>query len=79
MPTVLRFGPYRLHFYASDGVEPRHIHVAREGADAKFWLDPDVDLAHNRGFSIKERRDIQRIVEDNAQHLRDEWDAFFTP
>lgn len=39
-PTVLRSGPYRFFFYASDGGEPRHIHVERNEKVAKFWLDP---------------------------------------
>ena len=79
MPTVLRRGPYRFHFYASDGSEPRHIHVSRDGADAKFWLDPEVNLAHNRGFTAKELRDIEEIIEDELQTLRDAWDDFFNP
>ncbi len=30
MPTVLRSGPYRFFFYASDRDEPVHIHVERD-------------------------------------------------
>jgi len=30
MPTVLRAGPYRFFFYASDRPEPPHIRVERE-------------------------------------------------
>ena len=40
MPTVLREGPYRFFFYASDRVEPPHVHVRRENRVGKFWLDP---------------------------------------
>ena len=29
-PTVLRSGPYRFFFFASDRAEPVHVHVARE-------------------------------------------------
>jgi hypothetical protein len=38
MPTVLRSGPYRFFFYSADREEPRHVHVARGEARAKFWL-----------------------------------------
>jgi len=79
MPTVLRRGPYRFQFFASDGSEPRHIHVSRDGADAKFWLDPDVTLARNRGFSVKELHDAREIIEEELQTLRDAWDDFFNP
>lgn len=40
MPTVLRIGPYRFFFYSSDWKEPAHIHVERDKAQAKFWLNP---------------------------------------
>lgn len=76
MPTVLRVGPYRIYFYSHDCDEPRHVHVDREGRSAKFWLDPDVALEENCGFSRKELRDIERILRDNLEVLRNEWDAF---
>ena len=40
MPTALKIGPYRFYFYSYDCVEPRHMHVDREGMSAKIWLDP---------------------------------------
>lgn len=43
---------------------------------AKFWLDPDISLAENYGFSRKELKDIERIMHDNIEKLRYEWDAF---
>jgi hypothetical protein len=76
MPTTLRTGPYRFYFYSYDCNEPRHVHVDREDMSAKFWLDPDVTLAANYGFSRRELRDIERIVTQNLEKLRDEWDAF---
>jgi hypothetical protein len=54
MPTALRTGPYRFYFYSYDCEEPRHVQVDREGASAKYWLDPDILLAANYGFSRKE-------------------------
>jgi len=79
MPTVLRRGPVRFQFYASDGSEPRHIHVIRDGADAKFWLDPDPTLSSNRGLSAAELRDARKIIEGELRVLRDAWDDFFNP
>lgn len=76
MPTALRTGPYRFYFYSYDCDEPRHIHADRENMSAKFWLDPDVSLAANYGYSRKELRDIERIARSNLERLRHEWDAF---
>jgi len=79
MPTVLRRGPFRFQFFAGDGSEPRHIHVVRDGADAKFWLDPDPNLSRDRGLSVTELRDARKIIEAELQALRDAWDDFFNP
>ena len=40
MPTVLRIGPYRFYFFSNEGDEPPHVHVDRDAATAKVWLDP---------------------------------------
>jgi hypothetical protein len=76
MPTVLRSGPYRLFFYSADRQEPRHVHVAREQAQAKFWLDP-VRLVESAGFGRAELADIERVVQQHAEALRKVWDDFF--
>jgi hypothetical protein len=34
LPTVLRVGAYRFHFYSREGNEPPHIHVTREEMEA---------------------------------------------
>lgn len=52
------------------------MHVDRENKSAKFWLDPDVSLAENHGYSRKELRDIERITRENLERLRNEWEAF---
>ncbi|GJQ40092.1 MAG: hypothetical protein JETCAE02_25040 [Anaerolineaceae bacterium] len=75
MPIALRIGGYRFYFYSYDCVEPRHMHVDRGGMSAKFWLDP-IALAENHGYSRKELRGIERIMVENLETLRNEWDAF---
>jgi len=52
------------------------MHVDRENKSAKFWLDPVVSLAENHGYSRKELRDIERIVRESLERLRNEWDSF---
>lgn len=76
MPTVLRIGPYRFLFYASDGDEPIHIHVKREDNMAKFWIHP-IRLAFNIGFSPRDLRDIEKLIEENIAHVERKWNEFF--
>lgn len=76
MPTVMQVGPYRFYFYASDGDEPRHVHVEWEDNVAKFWLDP-VRLERIGGFNRVELNRIRRIIEENRAQMVEAWDAFF--
>jgi hypothetical protein len=76
--TVLREGPYTFAFFASDGAEPRHIHVKRDRLGAKFWLQP-VSVSKNTGFPEHELREIERgVVHHQAMFVR-AWDDFFGP
>ena len=50
MPVVLRVAGYKFFFYQADVVnEPPHVHVTKEGNEAKFWLDP-VKIAREGRF-----------------------------
>ena len=75
MPTVLRIGPYRFHFYSRENLEPPHIHVARDDQEAKFWLSP-VSLAKNYGFSTEELRGIEKHVILHQTQLLNSWAAY---
>ena len=68
MPTVMRIGPYRFHFYSRENNEPPHIHVTREEMEAKIWLRP-VSLAANYGFAPAELKRIEKLVEEHCQKL----------
>jgi Domain of unknown function (DUF4160) len=48
------------------------MHVDRENRSAKFWLDPDVTLAANHGYSRGELRAIERIMREHLETLRHE-------
>lgn len=75
MPTVLRIGRYRFHFYSDEGAEPVHVHVRSPDGECKFWLDP-VLLAHNRGIAIHDLRDIERLVFENQVPLKEKFHEF---
>ncbi len=77
MPTILRTGPYRFFFYATDRDEPPHVHVEREDKLIKFWLDP-VRLHYSIGFSRNEMRRIERIIQDQRMQFLEAWNAYFS-
>jgi hypothetical protein len=76
MPTVLRIGPYRFFFYASDREEPPHVHVKRDRSTAKYWLEP-IRLQRSKRFSTSELNNIERIIADHREELLESWNEYF--
>lgn len=76
MPTVLRIGPYRFHFYSDEGHEPPHVHVRSANGECKFWIMPEIGLAGNRGMPAHEVREIERLVYAHQEKLRTAYDEF---
>lgn len=76
MPTVMRIGPFAFVFFSSDRTEPPHIHVKRDDAIAKFWLQP-VKYANNRGFAGHELETIRKLVDEHREPLLRAWHDYF--
>lgn len=73
MPVVLRANGYKFFFYEADVAnEPPHVHVGKDGNEAKFWLDP-VRVAREGRFRKGDLRDIERIIDDNLEFLLNAW------
>jgi len=73
MPVVLRVAGFKFFFYQADlANEPPHVHVTKEGNEAKFWLDP-VRVAREGKFRKNDLRDIERIIADNLEFLLNSW------
>ena len=76
MPTVLRVGPYRSHFFANDGGEPPHIHVTAPGKTAKVWLDTLITVKP-AGYASHELREVVALVAEHRRQLQEAWDGYF--
>lgn len=49
-PTVFREGGVRVSFFSRE--EPRmRVHAQSAEAEAKFWMEPKIELEANFGFS----------------------------
>jgi Domain of unknown function (DUF4160) len=75
MPTILRIGSFRFHFYSDERNEPPHIHVATPEGECKFWLDP-VKLAKNKNVKSHSVREIERLVFENQEVLKKAYNEF---
>ena len=75
-PTVLRERGYRFFFFSLE--ESRmHIHVHRAGGEAKFWLEPRVELAGSYRMTRKQLREVEEIIEGRANEFRAAWARHF--
>lgn len=71
-PTVLRERGYRFFFFSRE--EPRrHIHVEGGSGEAKFWLDPSIELARNHGLTPPQIREAQDLLEVNYERIVQAW------
>jgi Domain of unknown function (DUF4160) len=75
-PTVFRDGPYRFYFFSRE--ETRiHVHVQSADGEAKFWLDPSIELAKNYGLNKQQITATQKIIKDHEQEIREAWEKHF--
>lgn len=72
MPTVLRVGNFRFHFYSDERSEPPHIHVATPEGECKFWLEP-IRLAGNKGVAPHVIRAIEKLVFEHKEFLKEKY------
>ena len=54
-----------------------HVHVISPDGEAKFWLEPQIELAVNKGFSSTELKELKRIVEERQHEIRERWQRHF--
>ena len=47
-----------------------HIYVVKSENEAKYWLEPDIELAENFGFSSKELSFIEKILKENGDDFK---------
>jgi len=79
MPVVFRERGFRFFFYSNEGAprEPVHIHVEKDGVEAKFWLYPEVRLAYNDGYNARNLRELIGIIEANRELIERAWHEYF--
>ena len=72
-PTLFREHGYRFFFFSRE--ESRmHVHVYSGDGEAKFWLDPQIELARNYRLSRINLKQIEEIIEDHQDEIRSAWE-----
>jgi hypothetical protein len=75
-PTVFRYKGYRFFFFSREELR-LHIHVYSSAGEAKFWMEPEIKLAHNAGLNDSEIKDILRIINERQEEIKDAWNKHF--
>lgn len=60
-PTIFYHKSYRFFFFSRE--EKRmHIHVSCPNGEAKFWIEPVIELAVNKGLKDKDLKEAEKQI-----------------
>ena len=71
-PVFRRESEYIFKIYSNEE-ERMHIHVIYQSHDAKYWLEPKVELAKNNGIPEHKLNEIKKIVEKYADRFKEQF------
>ncbi len=54
-----------------------HVHVLCSSGEAKFWLEPELELARNFGLSRAQLKICEQIIERHYDELIAAWHRHF--
>lgn len=75
-PTVFKKRNYRFFFFSRE--EKRiHIHVISPDGEAKFWIEPEIELVRSVGFNQKQIHLLKQIIKENRDEISTSWRRHF--
>jgi hypothetical protein len=54
-----------------------HVHVQTGDGEAKFWLEPEIELAQSHGLAQQEVHTIEGLIQQRKNELIDAWRTHF--
>ncbi|KIM09601.1 MAG: hypothetical protein KU38_08595 [Sulfurovum sp. FS08-3] len=57
--------------------QEKNYHVQCQNGEAKFWLDPQIELAKNYKLSRKELGEVEKIIEEHYEKFIIAWEEHF--
>ncbi len=55
-----------------------HIHIYSQDGEAKFWLEPEIELAKNYRLSRIQLKYIESIIEEHYDEFTSAWNKHFS-
>ena len=76
-PTVFRYNQYKFLFFSRE--ERRmHVHVWSPDGEAKIWLEPELELAVNKGLKQSEISELLKITKERIHEIKESWRKHFS-
>ena len=75
-PTIFRYQSYRFLFFSREETR-MHVHVLTDRGEAKFWLEPSVEMAMSRGISATDLNVITKQIKERTNEIKDAWNRHF--
>lgn len=75
-PTVFRESGYRFFFFSREE-ERIHVHVISGDGEAKYWLEPEIELAKNHRYTRKQLKQIKSLIEHHYNEIVSAWQQHF--
>ncbi len=54
-----------------------HVHVVSGDGEAKFWLEPELELAKNYRYNRGQLKEIESLIADHYDELVSAWKQHF--
>ena len=54
-----------------------HVHVTHADGEAKFWIEPEIEVAMNQGLSQKQVNDVLALVRTHRKKIVHAWHTHF--
>jgi len=75
-PTVFTEKGYRFFFFSREEAR-MHVHVICGDGEAKYWLEPEIELAKNHRLKPSQLKDIEELIEVHRDELANAWREHF--
>lgn len=75
-PTIFRQNGYRFFFFSREE-DRMHVHIISSDGEAKFWLEPEIELAKNYRYNRKQLKEIEKLIEEHQNEFINAWQEHF--
>lgn len=75
-PTLWREEGFRFFFFSREETRV-HVHIYSERGEAKYWLEPRLELAMNAGLPKRDLRRAEKIIQEHYDEFVRAWHRYF--